>query len=65
MEEPKRRLDLLWLWPVPIGVAIGAIALAPLARSPGDPEGHIIGAGVGGFIFLIVALAWRVWRSIR
>jgi hypothetical protein len=56
----SRRPPLLaWLWPVPAGLLIGAYALDEFARSPGDPSGHVIGAGLGGTFGLAVALVIR------
>jgi hypothetical protein len=52
-------LALAWLWPVAAGVILGATALAPWTRSPGDPSGHSIGAGLGGLIGLVAALILR------
>jgi len=57
--RPRRPSLLTWLWPVRVGLVFGAIVLAPFARSPGDPSGHGIAAGVGGIFGLIVALVVR------
>jgi hypothetical protein len=51
---------LSWLLPVPIGLMFGTLILAPFGRSPGDPSGHMIGAGLGGVLGLAVALVQRV-----
>ena len=58
-----RRPSLLaWVWPVPVGLVLGTIILAPFARGPGDPSGHVLGAGLGGVLGLVVALVVRIVR---
>ena len=61
--ESRPRMRLIWLWPLPVGLVLGATILAPLARGPGDPSGHIIGAAVGGAVGFILALVWRLVAS--
>ena len=56
---------LSWLWPVPVGLLIGATVLAPIVCDPGDPFGQFIYAGVGGVVGLILALIIRVVLSRR
>lgn len=51
---------LQWLWPVPVGLIFGLAFLAPLARGPGDPSGHSIGAALGGALGLVMSLFWRM-----
>jgi hypothetical protein len=49
------------LWPVAVGMAVGAYALAPSGRGPGDQEVRVIGAGLGG----VVGLALAMWGRTR
>lgn len=58
-DNPRQPSLLSWLWPVPAGLALGITTLAPFVRGPGDPSGHVIGAGLGGVVGLIVALVVR------
>jgi hypothetical protein len=44
---------------VPVGLVFGTVALAPFARSPGDPSGHVIGAGLGGVLGVALAVVVR------
>ena len=53
---------LAWLWPVPVGLVFGTSVLAPIARTPGDPSGHVIGAGLGGVLGLVSAFVLRIAR---
>src|ERR1051326_1966607 len=48
-----------WLWPIPLGLGIGAMTLAGFCRSPGDPSGQWIGAGWGGLLGLVFAIVVR------
>lgn len=59
-DESRKTGSFTWLLPVPICLILGSVLLAPFARSPGDPSGHIISAGWGGAIGLVVALIWRL-----
>jgi hypothetical protein len=49
------------LWPVAAGVTVGAVALAPSGREPGDSELRVIGAGLGG----VLGLALAIWGRTR
>lgn len=46
--KKQSRLFLIAL-PTLAGAVLGSIVLASAARGPGDPSGHSIGAGLGGF----------------
>jgi hypothetical protein len=64
--QPERNpsFGLHWiLIPVLIGVLIGAVIVAPLFRGPGDPTGQSIGAGVCGFVGLVVGLFLRAMSA--
>jgi hypothetical protein len=63
--DPKRPPLLAWIWPVPLGLVIGAVALGPYFRSPSDPSGQFIGAGWGGLIGLLLAIALRITRPSK
>lgn len=41
------------------GAVLGSIVLASAVRCPGDPSGHLIGAGLGGFAGLGVGMLVR------
>jgi hypothetical protein len=60
----SRRYSLLgWLWPVPIGLVFGTIVLAHFAgKTPSDPFGQQIGAGMGGVLGLVFAILLRALR---
>lgn len=45
-----------YLVPAFLGAVNGSIVLAVYCRGPGDPNGHSIAAGVGGFIGLFVGI---------
>ena len=58
--DRQRRSWLVWLLlPALIGGVVGSLVLAPFVRSPGDPFGHSIGAGLGGLIVLGVGVLLR------
>lgn len=52
--------SLLWLWPVAPGFALGSVLLAPFIHCHCDPSGHSLGAGAGGVLGMLVAIALRV-----
>ncbi len=52
-----KRTRLAWLWPVPVGVILGACFLAPFVAKP--PVSHDVGAGMGGLLGLAAALYMR------
>jgi hypothetical protein len=56
----KRHSRLVWLQQtVLIGAVVGSLVLAPFLRCPGDPSGHSIGAGIGGFAALGIGILVR------
>lgn len=56
-ETPPRRFRARdYIVPTLIGSVLGAILLAPFCRGPGDPDGHSIGAGVGGLVGLFAGI---------
>jgi hypothetical protein len=62
-DGPSRQPLWAWLWPVPVGLWVGSVYLAAYVRGPGDPTGHVIGAGVGGTIGLVAGLILRAWQE--
>jgi hypothetical protein len=46
----------VYVIPALIGAVIGSVVLAPFCRGPGDPGGHSIGAGLGGFVGLLIGI---------
>lgn len=66
-QKPKFKTNLLsLLLPAFIGAVIGSFVLAPIARSPADPTGHVFPAVLGGLISLFAAIIFRaIKRSNR
>jgi hypothetical protein len=61
--KPVRRFRArVYVIPVAIGALIGSVALAPFCRGPGDPGGHSIAAGLGGFVGLFVGIVVNTLR---
>jgi hypothetical protein len=56
---------LSWLWPMPVGLLIGATVVAPIACDPGEPYGQMICAGEGGVVGLVLALVIRILQARR
>lgn len=42
------------------GALLGSQFLAPFSQGPGDPGGHSIGAGLGGFVGLGIGVLLRI-----
>ena len=57
-EQPNRSQFRahMYLFPAFLGAVIGSFVLAPYCRGPGDPAGHSIAAGLGGFAGLVLGI---------
>jgi hypothetical protein len=61
-KPPPQFRARLYLIPVVIGALLGSVALAPFCRGPGDPGGHSIAAGLGGFVGLFAGIVIHTLR---
>lgn len=58
-----RQGSLVWIViPTLLGAVVGSMFLAPYCRGPGDPWGHSIGSGLGGFAGLFSGILIRAVR---